>query len=60
MDDITTVLILWIVCAIGAYVVANSRHHPSPTTWALVGFLLGPIGLLLAFVAAKPSKTPTR
>ena len=54
--DITTLLILWVVCAIGAYVVANSRNDPSPTMWAVVGFLLGPIGLLLAFIAAKPRK----
>ena len=54
--DLTTVLILWIVCAVGAYIVATSRNDPSPTMWAVVGFILGPIGLLLAFIAAKPKR----
>lgn len=54
--DVTTLLILWVVCAIGCYIVANSRNDPSPTMWAVVGFILGPLGLLLAFIVAKPRK----
>ena len=57
--DITLYLVLWIVCAIGAFVVANSRRDPNPTLWAFIGLILGPIGLLLAFIAAKGSKTTT-
>lgn len=56
MDDLTLYAVLWIVCAIGAFVVANSRNDPNPTLWAVIGLLLGPIGLLLAFVAARGRK----
>ena len=43
-------ILFWIVCGIGAAFVASSRGA-SGCLWALLGFLLGPIGLAMAFAA---------
>lgn len=56
MTDPTLILILWIVCAVGAYLIASSKGDPNPGTWGLAGLLLGPLGLLLAAMMAKPPK----
>jgi double zinc ribbon protein len=44
---------LWLVFAITTAVVANSRGA-SGCLWFLIGALLGPIGLVLAVIVAKP------
>lgn len=44
-------VLIWVVCAIGAGMVASKKNR-SVAGWGLVGFLLGPIGLLLAACAA--------
>lgn len=54
--DILLVLIVWIVCALGSYLIAAQKGDPSPGTWAVAGFLLGPLGLLATGVFAKPHK----
>lgn len=41
------IIILWVVCGIGAANIANNRGH-SGCGWFLAGFLLGPLGFLLA------------
>lgn len=41
-------VIIWIFCAIGAYLIADARGGSGPMA-ALLGFLLGPIGVLCAF-----------
>ncbi|RIV79579.1 zinc ribbon domain-containing protein [Pelagerythrobacter aerophilus] len=42
-------LLIWAVCGAAAYAVANSKGR-SGCAWGLIGFLLGPLGLLVAFV----------
>jgi len=54
MDDYTLLVVLWVVCAVAAYFIAQSRGVKGAGGWALVGFLLGPIGLVLALIFAKP------
>ena len=54
MDDWLIWAVLWTVCAVAAYFVATSRGAKDAGMWAIAGFLLGPIGLLLALVMAKP------
>jgi hypothetical protein len=55
-SDILIVVVLWVVCAVGSYLIAAQRGDPSPGMWGFIGFLLGPIGLLLTGVMAKPRK----
>lgn len=50
------VLVLWIVCGIAALQVANQRHAVNPLYWMVMGFLLGPFGLLAAFFAPTEPK----
>lgn len=47
------ILIVWIVCGIGAFLLAQNRGATNAATWFLVGILLGPLGILLAAVGAK-------
>lgn len=47
----------WIVCGIGAAFVASSRGA-SGCLWMFLGFLLGPIGLAMAFAAESKYKCP--
>ena len=58
MTDTTwlVVLTLWIVCAIGSFVIASQRGAKDPGTWAFVGFLFGPFGLLAAGLFARAPK----
>lgn len=56
--DILVIAILWIVCAVGSYLIAAQRNDPSPGTWAVTGLLLGPVGLLLTGMMARPRKPP--
>ena len=39
--------LIWLVCAFGAMAIANSKGR-SGCLYAIVGFFLGPIGLLIA------------
>jgi hypothetical protein len=50
--DWSTALIVWTACAVASYFIAVSKGA-QPVTWALVGLLLGPLGVLLTIVAAK-------
>lgn len=57
MDSLGISLLLWIVCGTVAAWVADTRKDPHPGTWAAMGFLLGPIGLLLAIVVVRDRRT---
>jgi len=50
-------ILLWIVCGIAAFAIAQNRGATNAPTWFLVGLLLGPVGILLAAVGAKGSGT---
>jgi hypothetical protein len=51
--DWSTYILVWIVCGIAAFLIAQNRGATNAPTWFLVGLLLGPIGILLAAVGAK-------
>lgn len=44
---------VWVICGIGSYMIAQGKGL-NPTSWFVVGVLLGPLGILLALVA-KPT-----
>ncbi len=48
-------ILFWIICGIAAAFVATSRGA-SGCLWAFLGFLLGPIGLLMAFASESGRK----
>lgn len=59
----TTALIIaaaWIVCGIASLLIAQGRGATNTASWFLVGVILGPIGLLLAIVAARPPRDAQR
>jgi len=47
--------VIWLVCAVGAYLIAASKKADNPGTWGIIGLLLGPIGLAGAAILAKPA-----
>jgi hypothetical protein len=51
INEIT--ILVWIVCGIGAFLIAQNRGATNAPTWLLVGILFGPLGILLAAVGAK-------
>ena len=53
MPAIVLWVVSWVACAIAAYFTARSRSATNAPTWAAVGFLLGPIGIVLALVGAR-------
>lgn len=57
MDGMNGIVILmfWVVCGIGALLIAQGKGAKDTTGWFIVGLLLGPIGLLLSLFA-KGSK----
>jgi uncharacterized membrane protein YczE len=57
--DLTVIIIAWLVCGIAALLIAQNRGATNAVTWFLVGVLLGPIGVLLAIIGAKPPKGAT-
>lgn len=47
-------ILIWVVCGIGSFLIAQNRGAKNAPTWFLVGILLGPLGILLAAIGAKP------
>ena len=47
---------LWVSCGIASLLVARSRGVRNATSWFLMGTLLGPFGLILALMDARPPK----
>ena len=41
-----TVVVLWVVCGIGASMIARSKGR-SGCGWAIAGFLIGPLAILI-------------
>ena len=60
MSTTTLVFILfWIVCGIASAVIASSKGRDGGA-WALLGFILGPIGVLMAIgvTSQRPGELP--
>lgn len=53
INEIT--ILVWLVCGIGSFLIAQNRGATNAPTWFLVGVLLGPIGIILAAIGAKGS-----
>jgi hypothetical protein len=49
------VLIFWLLCGVVAAVVASNKGR-SGCGWMILGFLLGPIGVVLALVVSADDK----
>lgn len=49
-------ILVWIVCGIGSFLIAQNRGATNAPTWFLVGILLGPLGILLAAIGARAPK----
>jgi hypothetical protein len=58
--DTSIYLIIWIVCGIASFLIAQNRSATNAPTWFLVGVLLGPLGLLLAAIGARRPKGAKR
>jgi uncharacterized membrane protein YhdT len=54
MDGYEVYILIWIVCGISAFLIAQSKGAKNLGTWFLVGILLGPIGIIAAAFMAKP------
>jgi putative oligomerization/nucleic acid binding protein len=54
--DVWIYIGLWAVCGIPSLLLARSRGVRNVTPWFFVGTLLGPFGLLLTVMDARPSK----
>lgn len=55
--QITEVTILvWVVCGVASFAIAQSRGATNAVTWFFVGLLFGPIGVILAVVGSKAPK----
>lgn len=48
--------IVWLVCAVACYLIADRKGDPSPLVWGLAGIFLGPLGLLATWLMASPRK----
>ena len=47
---------VWLACGIASLLVARNRGVMNGTPWFFVGMLLGPFGLILTFMDARPQK----
>jgi hypothetical protein len=52
-------ILVWIVCGIATFLIAQSRGATNAPTWLLVGIVFGPIGILLAVIGAKAPTAQT-
>ena len=45
---------IWVVCAVVAWWIATVKKASDAGMWAVVGLILGPLGVLAAIAFAKP------
>ncbi len=48
---------LWLSCGLASLLIARSRGIRNRLPWFLTGTILGPVGLILAFMDARPPKS---
>jgi len=46
---------IWLLCGIGAYVITAQKGRDDAGSAGLMGFVLGPIGLVMAAAAKAPN-----
>lgn len=52
--DWPVILTVWLVCAVGAYLIAAQRGAGNPGTFGVAGILIGPLALVAAAFASPP------
>ena len=50
MPDPFVLVVVWLICGLLAWWIAERRGLPDKDGWMITGFVLGPIGLLWALV----------
>jgi hypothetical protein len=61
MDE-TTLLIagaIWLICGIGAYLIVAQKGRDDAGSAGIMGFLMGPIGLVWAAMSSAPKPGTT-
>lgn len=53
------IILVWIVCAIAAGSIASDKGHGG-CLWFILGFLLGPLALLIAAAMGREPQTVTQ
>lgn len=61
MDQTTLLiaLVVWVICGIGAYLIRAQKGRDDAGSAGIMGFLLGPIGLLVAAMSGPPKPGTT-
>ncbi len=54
--DLSIIILIDIVCGIAAFLIAQNRGASSAPGWGVLGFIFGPLGLLVTAVGAKGSR----
>lgn len=55
-ETVLIVIAIWLICGIGAYLITTQKGRDDAGSAGVMGFVLGPIGLVIA-VAAKPPRS---
>jgi Short C-terminal domain len=55
--ELWIIIAVWLLCGIANLGVARSRGMRNVTSWFVMGTLLGPFGLILALMDARPPKS---
>lgn len=58
--EVWIVLAAWLVCGVGAYLIAAQKGRGDAGASGLMGFLLGPIGLVMVAMSASQADVPDR
>lgn len=53
--ELWIVVIVWLVCGIGAYLITAQKGRDDAGSAGVMAFVLGPIGLVMAATAKTPS-----
>lgn len=61
MDSTTwlAALAVWLICGVGAYLITAQKGRDDAGSAGVMGFLLGPIGLVMAATASPPKPGTT-
>ena len=54
MNEWLIVIVLWVVCGVGAYLITAQKGRDDAGSAGVMGFVLGPIGLVMAATAKPP------